>query len=283
MCTALRGRASGASPSSWRSGCSRSAPSSFICTAAGSHGSTRQSAARWGGALFVFSLIGPHAWSSCPANGGPGSRGSPEIRVSSAFPTRFCRFPGGPHRTGRTSFCSSGASDGVKESSICLVCAGDGDREAVAKRAVQLGIDDAVRLTGWIGPSEKQLLLGSAAVFVLPSYAEGLPMSLLEAMAAGLPIVAAEVGGIPDVVTDGVNGFLFTPGDTAVLERLLCRLMHDPELSRRIASAARETVRLRFGADRVIAQLEEIYAGLGLAGAAGARARMPSRPQGEAA
>ena len=166
---------------------------------------------------------------------------------------------------------------------VRLVCAGDGDREAVAKRAVQLGIGDAVSFTGWIGPSKKQLLLRSAAVFVLPSYAEGLPMSLLEAMAAGLPIVAAEVGGIPDVVTDGVNGFLFTPGDTAVLERLLCRLMHDPELSRRIASAARETVRLRFGADRVIAQLEEIYAGLGLAGAAGARARMPSRPQGEAA
>jgi glycosyltransferase involved in cell wall biosynthesis len=103
-------------------------------------------------------------------------------------------------------------------------------------------------------------------------------MSLLEAMAAGLPVVATEVGGIPDVVTDGVNGFLFRPGDIATLERLLRRLMHDPQLRMRIGTAARETVRLRFSAERVFAQLDEIYAALGLARSAGARACMPARP-----
>jgi glycosyltransferase involved in cell wall biosynthesis len=121
-----------------------------------------------------------------------------------------------------------------------------------------------------------------ATALVLPSYAEGLPMSLLEAMAAGLPVVSTAVGGIPDVVTDGVNGLLFNPGDTATLARLLRRLMRDPEFSRRIALAARETARLRFGADRVIAQLEDLYAGLGLAGGAAAGTCAPSSALREA-
>jgi len=161
---------------------------------------------------------------------------------------------------------------------IRLVCAGEGDIDCVARYAERLGIGDAVGLTGWIGTAEKRSLMNRAAVFVLPSYAEGLPMSLLEAMAAGLPVVATEVGGIPDVVSDGANGFLFRPGASARLERLLRRLMRDPRLGERIAMAARETVRLRFSADRVLAQLDEIYAGLGLARSAGARACMPARP-----
>jgi glycosyltransferase involved in cell wall biosynthesis len=148
---------------------------------------------------------------------------------------------------------------------VQLVCAGEGDLERVARYAERLGIEGAVGLPGWVGRAEKQSLLERAAVLVLPSYAEGLPMCLLEAMAAGLPVVTTAVGGIPDVVTDGVNGFLFTPGDTAALQRLVRRLMLDRELSMRIATAAQETVRQRFAVDRVMEQLEEIYAGLGLA------------------
>lgn len=161
---------------------------------------------------------------------------------------------------------------------IRLVCAGDGDIDSVAQYAERLGIGGAVGFTGWIGTAEKKSLMNRAALLVLPSYAEGLPMSVLEAMAAGLPVVATEVGGIPDVVTDGVDGFLFKPGDIATLERLLRRLMHDPHLSMRIGTAARETVRLRFSAGRVLAQLDEIYVSLGLARSAGARAGTPARP-----
>lgn len=166
---------------------------------------------------------------------------------------------------------------------IRLVCAGDGDIGSVARHAERLGIEDAVSFPGWVGPAEKQSLMRLAAVYVLPSYAEGLPMSMLEAMAEGLPVVATGVGGIPDVVTDGVNGYLFEPGDTAGLERLLRRLMHDPELGKRMAQAARETVRLHCAADRVVAQLEEIYAGFGLAAGAGGRQNAPARRLREAA
>ncbi len=149
-----------------------------------------------------------------------------------------------------------------------LVCAGDGDPGPVARYAGRLGIEDAVSLPGWVGPAEKQSLMNLAAVYVLPSYAEGLPVSLLEAMAAGVPVAATSVGGIPDVVADGVNGFLFAPGDRPMLQRLLRRLMHDPELGKRMALAARETVRLRFSAEHVLAQLDKLYGDLKLPKAA---------------
>jgi glycosyltransferase involved in cell wall biosynthesis len=165
---------------------------------------------------------------------------------------------------------------------IRLVCAGDGDLESALQYAKRLGIADAVSMPGWLGPAEKRSLMSRAAVFVLPSYAEGLPMSLLEAMAAGLPVVATGVGGIPDVVTDGVNGFLVRPGDIATLERLLHRLLHDPQLRMRIGTAGRETVRLHFSTERVFAQLDEIYAGLGLARSVGVRACTPARQRGTA-
>jgi glycosyltransferase involved in cell wall biosynthesis len=147
---------------------------------------------------------------------------------------------------------------------VRLVCAGDGERIAVARYAERLGIADAVKFTGWVGPSGKRALLESAAVYALPSYAEGMPVSLLEAMAAGVPVVASPVGGIPEVVVDGVGGFLAAPGDVATLTRLLRKLLLDRRLGAKIGAAARETVRLRFAPERALPKLEALYADLGL-------------------
>jgi len=151
---------------------------------------------------------------------------------------------------------------------VRLVCAGDGDRVAVARYAERLGIADAVKFTGWVGPSGKRALLEAAAVFVLPSYEEAMPMSLLEAMSAGLPAIVSPVGGIPEVVVDGVTGFLVAPGDTASLQRLLRKVLLDRGLAARIGAAARESARLRFAPERALPKLEEIYAALGLKEAA---------------
>ena len=147
---------------------------------------------------------------------------------------------------------------------VRLVCAGEGSRVAVARYAEHLGIAEAVKFTGWVGPSGKRALLESAAVYALPSYAEGMPMGLLEAMAAGVPVIASPVGGMPEVVVDGVTGFLAAPGDVATLERLLRRLLLDRALGARVGAAARETVRLRFAPERALARLEALYAGLGV-------------------
>ncbi len=149
-----------------------------------------------------------------------------------------------------------------------LVCAGAGDIEAAARQAERLGIEDAVRFPGWLGEAKKRAWLRRAGVFVLPSHAEGMPMSLLEAMAAGLPVVASAVGGIPDVVKNGVNGLLIAPGDPAELERALRRLLRDPQLAAALGAAGRESVRACHALERVVAQLEQVYAGLGVAGVA---------------
>jgi glycosyltransferase involved in cell wall biosynthesis len=148
-----------------------------------------------------------------------------------------------------------------------LVCAGAGDIEAAARRAEGLGIEDAVRFPGWLGEAEKHAWLRRAAVFVLPSHAEGLPMSLLEAMAAGVPVVASAVGGIPDVVKHGVNGLLVAPGDAVDLLRALRRVLRDPQLAAALGAAGRETVRARFAPEQVLAQLGGVYAALGVEGA----------------
>jgi len=147
---------------------------------------------------------------------------------------------------------------------VRLVCAGDGNRIAVARHAERLGIADAVKFTGWVGPSGKRALLETAAVFALPSYREGLPIGLCEAMAAGVPVVACAVGGIPEVVTDGVSGLLVAPGDKATLERHLRSLLTDRALAARLGTAARESARLRFAPERSLAKLDDIYGALGL-------------------
>ena len=147
---------------------------------------------------------------------------------------------------------------------VRLVCAGHGDRVAVAHYAERLGIAEAVRFTGWVGPSGKRALFEAAAVFALPSYDEAMPVSLLEAMSAGVPVIASPVGGIPEVVVDGCSGFLAAPGDTATLERLLRRLLLDRALAAHVAAAGRESARLRFAPERALPRLEGLYASIGL-------------------
>jgi glycosyltransferase involved in cell wall biosynthesis len=87
-------------------------------------------------------------------------------------------------------------------------------------------------------------------------------------------VVASAVGGIPEVVADGVSGYLVAPGDKVSLERALRRLLLDRALGQRVGAAARETARLRFSPERALPQLEDIYRALGLA-AAGADVRSP--------
>ncbi len=120
----------------------------------------------------------------------------------------------------------------------CII-AGDGDVEGTRAEIARRGLGDRVSAPGWVGPSEVESLLGEADILVLPSFDENLPMSVIEAMAHGLAVVATPVGAVEDIVADGQTGLLVPPGDTEALRQALKRLVADPALRRRLGEAAR--------------------------------------------
>lgn len=125
---------------------------------------------------------------------------------------------------------------------VRLLVAGDGDVERAKDLAKTLGVKDVIEFLGWIAPEDRDRLLRESDIFVLPSYAEGLPMALLEAMAWGLPVIATPVGGNPEIITDGMNGLFVEPGDIAGLRNAIETLAASPERRRELGSAARRTV-----------------------------------------
>lgn len=140
---------------------------------------------------------------------------------------------------------------------------GDGEVEGARNRAVQLGLQDHLELLGWVAGADKERELRTATVYVLPSYNEGLPMSVLEAMAAGLPIVSTPVGGIPEAVSDGTEGFLVQPGDVAALSAKLACLLSDPVLAQRMGQAAHRKVETCFSAQAILPKIEQMYREIG--------------------
>ena len=107
---------------------------------------------------------------------------------------------------------------------------GNGDSETLQQKIADYGISDVARYEGWIKPEEKQHLFNRASLYTLPSYFEGLPISILEAMSYHLPILATTVGGIPEIVDNGKNGLLVTPGDKdAIYSALTFFITHPNE------------------------------------------------------
>jgi glycosyltransferase involved in cell wall biosynthesis len=143
---------------------------------------------------------------------------------------------------------------------------GQDDRHAdeVRRRIAGLGLDEKVRLPG---PMSQKELLGeyrraSALCMpcrVLPADRDGIPNVLVEAMAAGAPVVATAVSGIPELVDDGVNGLLVPPDEPEALADALLRLHSDPALAGRLGEAARETVRDRFDGERLARDLAGLF------------------------
>jgi glycosyltransferase involved in cell wall biosynthesis len=143
------------------------------------------------------------------------------------------------------------AAEGVR-----FVIAGEGpDRNALESRAVQLGIGDRVRFLG-AQPRERVVeLLHAADAAILSSSWENFPHTVVEALAAGTPVLAMEAGGVAEVVQDGLNGLLVAPGDTAALADAVRRYFSDEALRGRLRGAAADSV-TRYAQDRVFGELE---------------------------
>jgi glycosyltransferase involved in cell wall biosynthesis len=119
-----------------------------------------------------------------------------------------------------------------------LVLAGNGDVQAARKLAAEHGA--RVIVLPWLDTRRRDQLLAASDVFVLPSHLEGMPMAMLEAMASGLPLIVTPVGGIPEVVTDGVEGQLVPPGDVPQLALALSAMINDPARRWELGEHARE-------------------------------------------
>jgi glycosyltransferase involved in cell wall biosynthesis len=145
-----------------------------------------------------------------------------------------------------------------------LVLAGIGDIESLNRLAAERGIADQVILPGWINTPQRSHWLQRAVCLALPSYAEGLPMAILEAMAMGVPVVASAVGGIPQVVRPGHTGWLLEPGDIDALRRHLMQAITEPKTARTLGQQARKLIESEYAAPAIVARLESIYASLGL-------------------
>jgi glycosyltransferase involved in cell wall biosynthesis len=135
---------------------------------------------------------------------------------------------------------------------------GGGRRQGdMEKLAASLGIGGAVHFLG--NRRDVPDLLGAMDIFVLPSHSEGVSLALLEAMAAGLPVIASAVGGLPEVIADGVNGLLIPPRDPGALAGALARLLAEPDLARRLGGQARRDVENYYSVERLVREVNGIY------------------------
>lgn len=122
-----------------------------------------------------------------------------------------------------------------------LILAGDGDIECGQKLIENLNLMTKISLLGWIDPIKRNNLFAKCDVFMLPSYNEGLPMALLEAMGWGLPVITTPVGGVPEVVSSNENGLLVPPGDIQQLTEAMKLLIENETFRIRLGDAARTT------------------------------------------
>ncbi len=141
---------------------------------------------------------------------------------------------------------------------VCLAVIGDGpERAALESLANSLGVADQIHWTGHKRDASR--LLPAFDLFVQPSLHEGLPNTVLEAMATDLPVVATAVGGTPEAVVDGVTGLLVPPRDPAALAEAITTLLRDPDLQRKMGRAGRERVEKYFSVERMVQQTEALY------------------------
>lgn len=141
-----------------------------------------------------------------------------------------------------------------------LVLVGEGPTRPVLEAAVaRLGLEDAVELTGALGHPEALARMRDADVLCLASFAEGIPVTLMEAMAQGMPVVSTRIMGIPELIEDGVSGLLVPPGDGEALQAALMRLAVEPDLRGRLGERAREHVVETFDIAREAERLHALF------------------------
>ena len=143
---------------------------------------------------------------------------------------------------------------------VRLTLVGDGpERGYLEEQARRLGISTQIVFAGWKNQAELRELYQNSDLSVLSSFAEGVPVVLMEAMAAGVPCVAPRITGIPELIRHGVDGLLVTPSDTEELAAAIAELMDKPELRRAMAGRCRERIADKYDLGKNVQHLSEVF------------------------
>jgi len=141
-----------------------------------------------------------------------------------------------------------------------LLIFGDGpERRKLEQLAAQLTLQKRVCFTGNLSRAQVNFLLSESDCFILNSTYEGLPHIILEAMGAGCPVIATNIGGIPEIIQDTENGFLIEPGNESALIAAINRIKDDGVLNRQIVEAGRRTIKKNFNIDKLFQKTEHIF------------------------
>ncbi len=158
-------------------------------------------------------------------------------------------------------FVRAAAAAHAEDDSFRFFIAGDGElRPDLEALLAELGLQDVVQLLGW--RRDVSDLLHAMDLFLLPSLFEGLPRSVLQAMAAGVPVVATAVDGTPEVIEDGVTGLLIPPGRPDVAARRAIEMLADDDLRGRCVTQARRRLSREFDIHQMVRDLDRLYVGL---------------------
>lgn len=144
-------------------------------------------------------------------------------------------------------------------SDVRFYLCGDGEVEEVKKKVEALGISHRIAHIGWIDGEQKKNFMKQSMVNVLPSYNEGLPMTILETMAHGIPNISTNIASIPEVLRDGENAYLITPGDVNKLKERLLQLVENEELRIKFGQKSYMLIKRDFSLDSNIRRLNDIY------------------------
>jgi glycosyltransferase involved in cell wall biosynthesis len=142
---------------------------------------------------------------------------------------------------------------------IHLTVGGNGDISRLHKEIELKGLKNHVTYVGWIMGDAKDKLLRNTDIFVLPSYGEGMPMTILEAMSYAIPIVSTLVGGIPELIINGTTGYMIQPGDVNNLYARILDLVTDADKRRTFGQRGRAIIEAKHNLSINISQIDEIY------------------------
>lgn len=147
-------------------------------------------------------------------------------------------------------------------SDVKFVLAGAGsaeDEDAIKKLLIEKKVIDNVVFPGWVRDGKKDQLLREADIFLLPSYNEGMPMSVLDAMGYGLPIISTIVGGIPKIVHNGRNGYCFQPGESEKMGHAIADILLDEKMSIKMGQRSITIIEEKYSLEAHLAKLESCY------------------------